>query len=266
MLLQGRTEFLEKHAPVAQALAARGFAVASVDWRGQGGSARALPNPRKGHVETFAAYGLDLDALLSAPEIAAAAGPRLMVAHSMGGCVGLRALLRPDPGFAAAVFSAPMWGLAQGRALGRLARGLSRAAVALGLGGRYAPGGGDAPLTAQGFAGNPLTGDGDEFARIAALTAANPALALGGPTWAWVRAAYAEIDALAPARCPVPALVALGGAEGVVSPAAIRRRAARDGMRLVELPGARHEPLFEAPPLRARLWAEIDGFLAERGL
>ena len=40
LLLNGRTEFVEKCALPAAALVARGFAVASVDWRGQGLSPR----------------------------------------------------------------------------------------------------------------------------------------------------------------------------------------------------------------------------------
>lgn len=265
MLLQGRTEFLEKYAGVAADLRARGFAVAALDWRGQGGSARLLKNPRKGHVDDFADYGHDLAALMADPAVAAVPGPRLLVAHSMGGCPGLRALAGPY-GFAAALFSAPMWGLAHPWAVQRLARTLSRAAVRAGLGGTYAAGGGDAPYAGQGFAGNRLTSCPENYAAIARLTADRPDLALGGATWGWVRAAFAEMDALWAQACPVPALVGLGGDEAVVSPEAIRRRAVRDGMTLLDLPGARHEPFFETAATRARLWEGIDGFLAARGL
>jgi lysophospholipase len=183
----------------------------------------------------------------------------------MGGCPGLRALAGPY-GFSAALFSAPMWGLAHRSTVQRLARALSRAAVRAGLGGTYAAGGGDAPYAGQGFAGNRLTACPEQYAAIARLTADRPDLALGGATWGWVRAAFAEMDALWAQACPVPALVALGGDEAVVSPEAIRRRAARDGMALLDLPGARHEPFFETPATRSRLWDGIDGFLAAQGL
>jgi lysophospholipase len=240
--------------------------VAALDWRGQGGSARLLANPRKGHVDGFDAYMRDLDALMARPELAAARGPRLLVAHSMGGCPGLRALGRPEFGFAAGVFSAPMWGLAHPWAVQRLARGLARTAVRSGLGGTYAAGGGDTTYVERGFGGNRLTSDRERHAWLAALTAARPDRALGGPTWGWVHAAFAEMDALRATPCAAPALVAVGSDEAVVSAEAIRRRAARDGMTLVELPGARHEPFLERPGIRARLWAAIDGFLGARGL
>jgi lysophospholipase len=265
VLLQGRTEFLEKYAGVAADLRARGFAVAALDWRGQGGSARLLKNPRKGHIDDFADYGHDLAALMAAPAVAAIEGPRLLIAHSMGGCTGLRALARPFR-FRAALLSAPMWGLAHPWAVQRLARTLSRAAVRAGLGGTYAAGGGDAPYAGQGFADNRLTSCPEQYAAIARLTADHPHLALGGATWGWVRAAFAEMDALWAQACPVPAFVALGGDEAIVSSEAIRRRAVRDGMALLDLPGARHEPFFETAAIRARLWDGIDGFLAAQGL
>src|ERR1700681_349677 len=60
-IFQGRTEFIEKYFEVARELYARGFAVASLDWRGQGRSERALADSRKGHVTGFAKYGIDLE-------------------------------------------------------------------------------------------------------------------------------------------------------------------------------------------------------------
>ncbi len=49
-VFQGRAEFIEKYFEVVRDARARGFAVAIIDWRGQGLSERALPNARKGHV------------------------------------------------------------------------------------------------------------------------------------------------------------------------------------------------------------------------
>src|SRR3954451_4733110 len=47
VLLHGQTEFIEKYLEVIGELWARGFTVATMDWRGQGGSVRSLPNPLK---------------------------------------------------------------------------------------------------------------------------------------------------------------------------------------------------------------------------
>jgi pimeloyl-ACP methyl ester carboxylesterase len=47
---------------VTRQLLARGFAAATIDWRGQGGSARQLKNPRKGDIDDFSLFERDLDA------------------------------------------------------------------------------------------------------------------------------------------------------------------------------------------------------------
>src|SRR5579863_8452173 len=52
----GRTEWIEKYFETVRDLRTRGFAVAILDWRGQGLSTRALGDPRKGHVGSFAEY------------------------------------------------------------------------------------------------------------------------------------------------------------------------------------------------------------------
>src|SRR5215813_15158089 len=46
VVLQGRAEFIEKYFEVVHDARKRGFAVAMVDWRGQGLSERALSNAR----------------------------------------------------------------------------------------------------------------------------------------------------------------------------------------------------------------------------
>src|SRR5690242_18623632 len=60
VLLNGQTEFIEKYFEVIDELRGRGFGVVTMDWRGQGGSARALPNSLKVHVSDFAEYDEDL--------------------------------------------------------------------------------------------------------------------------------------------------------------------------------------------------------------
>ena len=52
-LFQGRAEFIEKYFETVRDLRDRGFAVAIVDWRGQGHSSRRLRDARKGYVRDF---------------------------------------------------------------------------------------------------------------------------------------------------------------------------------------------------------------------
>src|ERR1044071_6980190 len=59
-LFQRRAEYIEKYFETVRDLRARGFAVATLDWRGQGLSDRPLSERRKGHVRNFAEYANDL--------------------------------------------------------------------------------------------------------------------------------------------------------------------------------------------------------------
>ena len=56
LLFPGRTEYVEKYGIIAHELGARGYAMATVDWRGQGLSGRLHPKPELGHVGAFRDY------------------------------------------------------------------------------------------------------------------------------------------------------------------------------------------------------------------
>jgi lysophospholipase len=90
LLLPGRTECVEKYGRAAGDLVARGFSVITIDWRGQGLADRALPDRREGHVGDFSEDQQDLDAMLAEATRAGLPQPWFMLAHSMGGCIGLR--------------------------------------------------------------------------------------------------------------------------------------------------------------------------------
>jgi lysophospholipase len=268
LLFPGRTEYAEKYGRVMSRLAASGFGVVTIDWRGQGLSTRPGGSTALGHVGAFAEYQLDIAAVLLAADVQALPRPRLLFAHSMGGCIGLRALVS-GLDVKAAVFSAPMWGLALTPATRLFARAVSAAGTSLGLGQRHAPqGDATAYVLKQGFEGNVLTSDAEHYAWMQRHLREEPGLALGGPSLGWLDAAFREMAALARARPPaLPVLGFLGGDEAVVAPEAVRAGFARlPAGRLVGLDGARHEIWMERPAIRERVWAETDAFLAGLGL
>ena len=94
MILPGRTECIEKYGRAARDLVARGYSVISIDWRGQGLADRPLADHHAGHVGDFSEYQQDLDAMLAEAERAGLPKPYFMLAHSMGGAIGLRGLVR----------------------------------------------------------------------------------------------------------------------------------------------------------------------------
>ncbi|MCL5775787.1 alpha/beta hydrolase [Limibaculum sp. FT325] len=270
VLLPGRTEFLEKLSIPAAALAARGFAVAGLDWRGQGLSDRVLPDALKGHVGDFAEYRADLAALLAQPEVADLPRPRVLVAHSMGGCIALGALLRGELAADAAILSAPMLGISLNPALRAASAVVVTLGMRLGQHHLWAPLPEPArPYVLQGFDGNVLTGDRALFDWIVEVLRREPALRLGqAPTLGWLDAASAEMRWIARAARPLglPALALIGSEERVVDPAALRRTAPRLGLDIGEIAGARHEIFLEAAPVRAAAWQAIDAFLDRHGI
>ena len=110
VLSPGRSEPLEKYFEVVEDLLSRGFAVLLHDWRGQGLSARGLPDRLRGHAQGFKTFISDYTALLDKFE-ARMPKPWIAMAHSMGGCLTMLALAQGEARFSAAVLSAPMLGL-----------------------------------------------------------------------------------------------------------------------------------------------------------
>jgi lysophospholipase len=256
LLLPGRTECIEKYGRSAGDLVARGFSVITIDWRGQGLADRALPDRREGHVGDFAEYQQDLDAMLAEAGRAGLPQPFYMIAHSMGGCIGLRGLMRGLP-VRAAAFSAPMWGIAMAAWLRPVASVVSALAGPLGLMARYAPStSAETYLLQAPFAGNVLTTDREMWDYMRRQVAEVPDLALGGPSIGWLKAALRECAALAVMPAPkVPAICALGTVEKVVDVPPVHLRMAGWANGQLDLyPGAEHEIMMEGPAVRQRFF------------
>jgi len=264
-LFQGRAEFIEKYFETVRDLRSRGFAVATLDWRGQGLSDRALEDPHKGHVTDFAEFDTDLETFMREVVLPDCPPPLFALAHSMGGAILIRAASQGRRWFDRIVLSAPMIKVARARLPGPAKIALKGMGW-VGLGTSYAPGGDGTVEQAQPFLANPLTSDPVRYARNAAVLEAEPALGLGAPTVAWVNAALSTMGEFAeagyPGRIRHPLLIIAAGADTIVStPAteefAIRLRA---GSHLV-LPGAKHELLMEQDRMRGQFWAAFDAFV-----
>ena len=224
-LLPGRTEYVEKYGRAAEDLRARGFAMLTVDWRGQGLADRPLDDQMSGHVSDFAEYQLDMDAMLVFARAQRLPEPYYMIAHSMGGCIGLRSLTRGLP-FKAAAFTAPMWGILIAAWMRPLAIALTTASRWLNFDNRYAPGTGAKTYVLEApFTGNSLTTDAEMWDYMRQQALAHPDLTLGGPSLGWLKAALTECHALTQLPSPeLPALVALGTQERIVDVGPIHAR------------------------------------------
>ncbi|MFG1351815.1 alpha/beta fold hydrolase [Xanthobacter autotrophicus] len=264
-LFGGRCEFIEKYFEVVRELRSRGFAVAMVDWRGQGGSQRLLRNPLKGHVPRFSDYLLDLEVFAREVMLPDCPPPHFALAHSMGGTILLSSALDGQRWFDRMVLTAPMLGLDAVPFEG-IVRPLSLALAHLGFARAYVPGGHGRALSRMRFEGNLLTSDRARFERTQALASAFPVLDLGAPTMGWLAGAEALMAELTHpdtiSRIRQPLLIVAAGGERLVSNKAIEHFSARliAGAHVV-VPASRHELMMERDIFRAQFWAAFDAFI-----
>jgi len=264
-LFPGRAEFIEKYFETVRDLRTRGFAVAVLDWRGQGGSERALRNRRKGYVRNFSQYQIDLETFVHEVVLPDCPPPVFALAHSMGATILLRAAHAGHRWFDRMVLLAPLIALPGMRKM-RATRMTVRTLRLMGLGSVYVPGGDASVLQQRPFVGNLLTSDPVRYARNVAVLEAEPSLATGWPTVAWTDAAFRVMAELSlptyPGRIRQPLLIIAAGLDAIVSTPAIDEFSVRlrAGSHLI-VPGARHELLMEQDRFRGQVLAAFDAFV-----
>lgn len=256
LIFPGRTEYIEKYGRSAAEFAARGYACVAIDWRGQGIADRLLENRAVGHVEVFEDYQLDAQAVLLHLKKLDLPAPMHLIGHSMGGCIGLRALYDGLP-VKSAVFSAPMWGVQMSPALRPIAWTLSSMSKPLGFSGIFAPGQQAESYVLRTTAHeNTLTSDHANFEILQSQLQAHPDLALGGPSLHWLNEALREMRTLSQMPSPdVPCVTFLGSEEAIVDPVRIHNRMAKwPNGELVLLDQGRHEVMMEIKALRDQVF------------
>lgn len=263
----GRGDSFEKYLELFAHWHGQGWAITWFDWRGQGGSGRMAPDANVGHIDSFDRYIADLGAFY-ADWAAAAAGPRIVMGHSMGGHLVLRAMtegvVRPD----AAVLVAPMLALrtAFGASLGeRIARTIG----GIGNDARQAWKGDDLPGATE-TRQLALTHDRDRYEDELWWREAVPMLKLGPPSWRWVIEAFGSTRALRTdprlKTLDVPILMIVPMHDQLIDARASVAVAGRlPDCRIVRFgKESAHEVLREADSVRNRAIGEIDIFLASR--
>ncbi|PIE11587.1 MAG: lysophospholipase [Rhodobacterales bacterium] len=265
LLFPGRTEYIEKYGRAAGDLAARGLATLAIDWRGQGIADRLADDPAAGHVHWFADYQRDVVAMVDAARALDLPEPFYLIGHSMGGCIGLRALHEGLP-VQAAMFSAPMWGIGLATGTRPAAWAMAWGGSLLGFGKTIAPGTGrDSYVVTAPFEDNTLTTDRDMWNYMVKQAREHPELSLGGPSLRWLHEALKETSELDRMDAPkVPALTFLGTNERIVDPGRVTSRMARwlEG-KLEMVDGAEHEVLMEGPETRGQIFDQTVTFFAD---
>lgn len=253
VLSGGRTEPIEKYFETIADFRSRGFTVLAHDWRGQGLSGRELPDSLKGHANGWRPFLNDYRQLLDTFEDRLPK-PWIAVGHSMGGCLTLLALVEGEARVAGAVLCAPMLGIQTGKVHPLAARALTTFNQAIGRADRFVLGQPGAPYD-DTFEGNALTHDAARFARYRAQVRAEPALALGAPTYGWLDFAMQATARLAQphrlSRVTVPVEIVSAAEDALVDNAAqahVARHLPNGGF--TEVSGAYHEILMETDDMR----------------
>lgn len=264
----GRGDMVEKYLETLNGWADAGWTVTSFDWRGQGGSGRLSANPHVGHVTDFAVWIDDLADVVRDWQ-AAARGPHVVMGHSMGGHLVLRAIaerrIAPD----AAVLVAPMLGFDAGVLPLAVASGATRLLARVMPPTRPAWRANEKPSLPGARRQRFLTHDAGRYADEIWWQTRDPELKLGPPSWQWLAAAYASNARLANPgvleAVTTPMLIVATQGDKLVSAAAIRAAAARLPNATLKLfpDTVAHEILRETDAVRDEALRDITAFLGQ---
>lgn len=262
----GLSEFCEKYFELINELTALGYATSIHDWMGQGMSDRYLPNQHKRHVGTFEDDVDDYFDLMDnhiLPKSKKQYGdsfPRMILAHSMGAHITLKALIqRPD--FVKSVFlSAPLTRikaiapLPDPMALALLKTLKTYAHRSYCLGGDWKKG--QRKLLSHDKARNALT---DEWFET------NKCLQIGAPTVGWVHEAILscrQLRAADTSHITIPFHVALAGKDILVDNASTKDVLDKlPNATYDEYPKAYHEILIEEDNIRTPVMRSLKTFV-----
>lgn len=261
-ILPGRADFIEKQGHAITELHQNGYAVCSIEFRGLGLSDRQTADRRAGYVKNFSDYQHDIDALVSAAALLNLPKPWNMLGNSMGGAIGLRALLKGSP-FDNCAFTSPMWGVQLSGFQHLIAPPITTAIRAIGLGHMYAPGknGGNETLDTS-FEDNEITSDPNMYAHLQNVNRQLDDHWIGGPTVSWLNQALQETKGLSKQPSPSVRCIAFSAEnDRLVDNAAIKQRMANwNNGEHIHVPLARHDLLRAGTEVRTSVITTISTF------
>jgi len=254
--LPGLSEFGEKYYETARWAQDNDFSFWVLDWAGQGRSSRPFSNRQKRHSKTYQDDIDDLHYFIMkyvryasvAPDVGRI--PLSMLAHSMGGNIGMHYLAQHPGVFECAIFSAPMMGIKALTALPASVALVLSGCLKILFGSFYVFGGGDwngkkAPLSSDPVRNKILN---QWFER-------DPELRTGDVTFGWVFAGLRSCFQLQNKKLlssiQTHCTFAKAGQDQLVDNKAIERVAQRvQNGKMLELPDSQHEILMEIDPIR----------------
>lgn len=266
LFLPGRGDFYEKYLESLDQWHREGWKVTAVDWRGQAGSGRLGDDSLTGHVEDFSDWVEDLRHFWSVWK-GDSSGPHVLIAHSMGGHLVMRALINNAVDPDAVVLSAPMLGMAGPPlplcVLHSVARVMARIGSPKRPAWKWSEKPGEMPARRREL----LTHDDTRYEDELWWREKRPELAMGPGSWRWVERAYASSRELetpgAMENVDVPVLIVSTPNDKLVKHKVAVRASERLPRGELESFGdeAHHEILREVPEVRQRAMNAIAEFL-----
>ena len=265
LFMPGRGDFYEKYLETLAHWHLMGWNIVSSDWRWQAGSGRLGGDQHTGHVDDFGTWVADL-AVLWADFRANTPGPHVLIGHSMGGHLVLRALAEGVVDPDALVLSAPLLGM-HGLGLPSPAlHWIARRIVALGRPERRAWRVSEKPGSPADKRIQLLTHDAGRYQDEQFWLETRPELEMGPASWGWLERALASICVLQASgmleHITTPVHIIATRADALVSYTAIAREVRRlpHGELTSFGRDAAHELLREVDPIRDACLSAIDGF------
>ena len=260
----GRGESSLKYAELVQELSWEGLDIIVIDHRGQGFSSRIIDDPLIGHINKFENYTDDLTYVVENYKKAKNYSACILLGHSMGGLIGLRAILGNPRLFDGVILSGPMLKLKIKRIPDFISLIFLKMAILLGFG-RW-------PLhhyfadREDSFEDNLLTNCQQRFDAHRYCEAIFPQTRLGIPSIKWlyeivnngrkVMRRAKELD--------VPILLMQAGKDQIVCPQHQDHFARKlPNGRVVRLKESRHEIFQEVDFIRSRAMMQVRKFLTE---
>ncbi|MCO4792912.1 MAG: alpha/beta fold hydrolase [Bacteriovoracaceae bacterium] len=263
VIIPGRTEPTRKYAEVAYDLKDKECDIYLMDHRGQGFSGRMLVDPHKGYVKNFEDYIEDFDRFLQENVLNQGYEKIFLIAHSMGGAIGLYHHILKGRTFDKIVAVAPMLEVETGSFSHTFTINFMRALNLVGLGENYVQGAGRGSVEFP-FLNNEVTHSEVRFEMARDIEKKDLSLVMGGPTNNWV------IEALVAGRKiskrkkklrDVPILLLQASDDTFVRSRRQNKLCKLKNCRKIRFEGAKHEILMESDEIRENAMKEILEFL-----
>ena len=266
-LQSGRTEFIEKYYEVISEFIDRGYAVAMMDWRGQGLSSRVSKNIRIGHIDNFKTFDDDFIKIVEECFKKRCPTPFIGFGHSMGGCLLASYFISEKNLLEKCILCAPMVSVR--------ANAMSRRIVKL-LGLLDNIGYGSFPMQKpswdsedgwieEPFEDNALTTDRERFERSFKFLKKCPELGVKGITVGWLKHALNRTNQFKKIQWNIaikrPLLLLDATEDKLVNSHLNKELLGQSDLVEIKSLKSQHEIMMETDEIRDEAWKSIDNFL-----